>query len=87
LVKSIEFMAPISSRQRAAGSKQSAPFPTVEIVYPNPDFYDKSLPPWEAQSLCISVSAGPRSRENPLYPPIVNIWNSLDWDALAAQLK
>jgi hypothetical protein len=59
----------------------------VEIVYPNPDFYDKSLPPWQAQSLCVGLSTGPRSREDPLYPTIVNIWQSLNWDALAQLLK
>jgi hypothetical protein len=59
----------------------------VEVVYPNPDFYDRTLPPWEAQSLCVSVSTGPNSRQDPLYPTIQNIWNSLDWDALAQQLK
>jgi hypothetical protein len=59
----------------------------VEVVYPNPDFYDRTLPPWEAQSLCISVSTGPNSRQDPLYPTIQDIWNSLDWSALAQQLK
>jgi hypothetical protein len=59
----------------------------VEVVYPNPDFYDRTLPPWEAQSLCVSVSTGPNSRQDPLYPTIQNIWISLDWDALAQQLK
>jgi outer membrane translocation and assembly module TamA len=59
----------------------------VEVVYPNPDFYDRSLPPWEAQSLCVSVSTGPNSRQDPLYPTIESIWNSLDWNALAVQLK
>jgi hypothetical protein len=59
----------------------------VAVVYPNPDFYDRSLPPWEAQSLCVSVSTGPRSQEHFLYPTIVNIWKSLDWDALAQVLK
>ncbi|MGD0839993.1 MAG: hypothetical protein ABSA32_02430 [Candidatus Acidiferrales bacterium] len=59
----------------------------VAVVYPNPNFYDRSLPPWEAQSLCVSLSTGPRSRDDPLYPTIVAIWNSLDWDALAQQLK
>ena len=59
----------------------------VEVGYPNPDFYDRSLPPWEAQSLCVSVSTGPNSRQDALYPTIESIWNSLDWNALAAQLK
>jgi|HubBroStandDraft_1064217.scaffolds.fasta_scaffold27614_3 hypothetical protein len=59
----------------------------VEVVYPNPAFYDRTLPPWEAQSLCVSVSTGPNSRQDPLYPTIQSIWNSLDWDALAQQLK
>jgi hypothetical protein len=59
----------------------------VAVVYPNPDFYDRSLPPWEAQSLCVTVSTGPNSRQHFLYPTIVNIWNSLDWDALAQVLK
>lgn len=59
----------------------------VAVVYPNPDFYDKSLPPWEAQSLCVDVSTGPRSRDDPLYPTIVKIWQSLDWDAFAQVLK
>jgi hypothetical protein len=59
----------------------------VEVVYPNPDFYDRALPPWEAQSLCVSVTTGPNSRQDSLYPTIEGIWNSLDWDALAAQLK
>jgi hypothetical protein len=59
----------------------------VAVVYPNPDFYDRSLPDWEAQSLCVSVSTGPNSRQDPLYPTIEGIWKSLDWDALAAQLK
>jgi hypothetical protein len=59
----------------------------VEVVYPNPDFYDRTLPPWEAQSLCVSVSTGPNSRQDPLYPTIERIWKSLDWDALAQQLK
>jgi hypothetical protein len=57
------------------------------VVYPNPDFYDRSMPPWEAQSVCVSVSTGPRSKESPLYPTIVKIWESLDWDALAQILK
>jgi len=56
---------------------------SVAVVYPNPDFYDRSLPPGEAQSLCVSVSTGPRSQEHFLYPTIVKIWNSLDWDAIA----
>jgi hypothetical protein len=60
---------------------------SVGIVYPNPDFYDKSLPAWEAQSLCVGVSTGPRSQEDSLYPTIVGIWKSLDWDALAQFLK
>jgi hypothetical protein len=60
---------------------------SVEVVYPNPDFYDRALPPWEAQSLCVSVTTGPNSRQDSLYPTIEGIWNSLDWDALAAQLK
>jgi len=59
----------------------------VEVVYPNPNFYDRSLPPWEAQSLCISVSTGPRSKEDSLYPTIQAIWSSLDWNAFAQQLK
>lgn len=59
----------------------------VAVVYPNPNFYDRTLPPWEAQSLCVSVSTGPRSRDDPLYPTIQAIWNSLNWDALAQQLK
>jgi hypothetical protein len=59
----------------------------VEVVYPNPDFFDHTLPPWEAQSLCVSVSTGPNSRQDPLYPTIQSIWNSLDWDALAQQLR
>jgi hypothetical protein len=59
----------------------------VEVIYPNPDFYDRSLPPWEAQSLCVGVSTGPNSRQDPLYPTIQQIWNSLDWDALAQLLK
>ena len=59
----------------------------VAVVYPNPDFYDHSLPPWEAQSICVDIKTGPRSKEHFLYPTIVNIWNSLDWDALAQQLK
>jgi hypothetical protein len=59
----------------------------VAIVYPNPDFYNKSLPAWEAQSLCVGVSTGPNSQRDRLYPTIVGIWNSLDWDALAQVLK
>jgi hypothetical protein len=59
----------------------------VEVVYPNPDFYDRTLPPWEAQSLCVSVSTVPNSRQDPLFPTIMNIWKSLDWDAMAQQLK
>lgn len=59
----------------------------VAVAYPNPDFYDRTLPPWEAQSLCVSLTTGPNSRQHFLYPTIVNIWNSLDWDALAQVLK
>ena len=57
------------------------------MVYPNPDFYHKTLPPWEAQSLCVNLKTGPNSMHSPLYPTIVKIWNSLDWDALAQVLK
>ena len=59
----------------------------VAVVYPNPDFYDRTLPAWEAQSVCISVSTGPRSQESPLYPTIQSIWKSLDWDGIALVLK
>ena len=59
----------------------------VTIVYPNPDFYDKTLPSWEAQSICVGLNTGPRSKEHFLYPTIVGIWQSLDWDALAQVLK
>lgn len=59
----------------------------VAIVYPNPDFYNKSLPAWEAQSLCVDVSTGPNSQRDRLYPTIVGIWQSLDWDAMAQILK
>jgi hypothetical protein len=59
----------------------------VAVVYPNPDFYNKSLPPWEVQSICVDNSTGPRSREDPLYPTIVSIWQSLNWEALAQLLK
>lgn len=59
----------------------------VAVVYPNPDFYDRSLAPWEAQSLCVTVSTGPNSQQHFLYPTIENIWKSLDWDALAQVLK
>jgi UDP:flavonoid glycosyltransferase YjiC (YdhE family) len=60
---------------------------SVAVVYPNPDFFDRSLPAWEAQSLCVTVSTGPVSQQHFLYPTIVNIWKSLDWDALAQVLK
>ncbi len=59
----------------------------VAVVYPNPDFYDRTLPPWEAQSVCVAVSTGPVSQQHFLYPTIVNIWASLDWDAIAQILK
>ncbi len=59
----------------------------VAVVYPNPDFFDRTLPAWEAQSVCIGVSTGPNSQRSPLYPTIQNIWKSLDWDAIAQVLK
>jgi len=37
--------------------------------------------------LCVGVSTGPRSQEDSLYPTIVGIWKSLDWNALAQFLK
>jgi hypothetical protein len=50
--------------------------------------FDRSLPPWEAQSLCVYVGpGGPRAHGHDLYPKIVKIKESLDWDALAATLK
>lgn len=57
------------------------------VVYPNPDFYDRTVSPWEAQSICVSEGAGPRTQESGLYPTILNIWNSLDWDGIAKVLK
>jgi hypothetical protein len=59
----------------------------VGLVYPNPDFFDRALPPWEAQSICVSLGAGPRTQESHLYPTILKIWESLDWDGLARLLK
>jgi hypothetical protein len=59
----------------------------VAVVYPNSDFYDRTLPAWEAQSVCVNISTGPRSQESPLYPTIQSIWKSLDWDAIAQVLK
>jgi hypothetical protein len=59
----------------------------VAIVYPNPDFFDRSLPPWEAQAICVTLGAGPRTQEHFLYPTILKIWESLDWDGLAKLLK
>jgi hypothetical protein len=57
------------------------------LVYPNPDFFDRALPPWEAQSICASLGAGPRTQEHWLYPTILKIWDSLDWNGLAKLLK
>jgi hypothetical protein len=57
------------------------------VVYPNPDFFDRSIAEWEAQSICVGLTTGPNSKGHFLYPTIQAIWNSLDWDAIAKVLK
>jgi hypothetical protein len=59
----------------------------VAVVYPNPDFFDRTLPPWQAQTICASIGSGPRTQESSLYPTILRIWDSVDWDAMAKILR
>jgi hypothetical protein len=66
-----------------AGTKGAS----TPVAYLNPDFYDKTIPEWEAQSICIGLITGSRARAGRLFPTIQNIWNSLDWDAIAKVLK
>jgi len=68
-------------------STDSSAEPDARNQAGNPDFYDRTLPPWEAQSLCVSLNTGPNSKQHFLNPTIVNIWNSLDSDAIAQVLK
>jgi hypothetical protein len=57
------------------------------VMVLNPNFFDRSIPGWEAQSVCVSISEGPRSQAHRLYPLIQAVWNSLDWAAIAKNLK
>lgn len=83
LIKAFKGTGDITRQMYPPGTRGSA-----ALVYANPDFYDRSLPAWEAQSVCVDISAishpmAWQERQRFLYPVIVNILKSLDWDALA----